>query len=187
MVRASLTDPSLCLFDLRDVEGGALPEPMKPYQTPMAEVVNWAHTYLCRPHPALGREGPVCPYTEVSLKRSLFWLTVHPGGSPKLEEAAAVVTRYMECFLELEPVVGREAEYKTILILFPDLPAPAYADVIDALQIALKPQFVSRGLMIGQFHCACEEPGLWNRGLRPLRSPVPLLAIATWSIRTPRF
>ncbi len=31
--------------------------------------------------------------------------------------------------------------------------------------------------MIGQFHPRCDNPGLWNTDFRPLRSPLPLLAI----------
>jgi hypothetical protein len=31
--------------------------------------------------------------------------------------------------------------------------------------------------MIGQFHPKCDQPGLWNDDFRPLRSPIPLLAI----------
>ncbi|HEX6903895.1 MAG TPA: hypothetical protein VF789_29560 [Thermoanaerobaculia bacterium] len=169
-------DSMLYLLEPKDVEAG-LPDFIKVYQAPAERVVRWAHDYLCQPHPALGREGPVCPYTEPSLKRGLFWLTVYPGPDPKLEEVSAVVARYREWFLELEPAAGKETEYKAILILFPDL-APARAPgVIDALQAALKPQFVAAGLMIGQFHAGCQEPALWNRDFRPLRSSVPLLAI----------
>lgn len=108
---------------------------------------------------------------------------MYSGSDPKLEEACAVVTKYREWFLELEPVAGREAEYKTILILFPDL-APARApDVIDTIQAALKPEFIAQGLMIGQFHADCEEPALWNRDFRSLRSTIPLLAIR-YMVRT---
>ncbi len=45
------------------------------------------------------------------------------------------------------------------------------------VQAKLKNDFVARGLMLGQFHPHCDEPGLWNDDFRPLRSPVPLLGI----------
>jgi hypothetical protein len=41
----------------------------------------------------------------------------------------------------------------------------------------VKDEFVADGLMVGQFHPVCANPGLWNEDFRPLRSPVPLLAI----------
>ena len=55
-----------------------------------------------------------------------------------------------------------------------DADAPAF---IDAVQARLKPQFVADGLMLGQFHALNNEPGLHNQEFRPLRSPIPLLAI----------
>ena len=33
------------------------------------------------------------------------------------------------------------------------------------------------GLMIGRFHPASEDEGLWNRDFRPMRAPIPLLAV----------
>jgi hypothetical protein len=31
--------------------------------------------------------------------------------------------------------------------------------------------------MVGQFHPACPQPGLWSEDFRPLQAPIPLLAI----------
>jgi hypothetical protein len=173
----SPTDPTLYLLDPHDVAAGVLLPRSNGYRARAEEVVEWARTYLCRPHPALGRDGPVCPYTEPSLERALFWLTFYSGSDPALGDVAASVTRYREWFLELEPADGADAQYKAILILFPDLVPARAPDVIDSLQAALKPEFVADGLMIGQFHPRCEKPALWNPDFRPLQSPVPLLAI----------
>ena len=176
-MRASRTDPPLHLLDPDDVSRGALPPALRRHRARAVEVVRWAHAYLCQPHPALGREGPVCPYTEPSLERGLFWLAIHPDPRPSVAEVRALVRRYLERFRELEPTEEREAQLKSILLLFPALsPARAHA-VLDVAQAALKPEFVAAGLMIGQFHPGCDEPALWNPGFRPLRSPVPLLAI----------
>lgn len=172
----SPADPALHLVAPSDVERDLLPGHLRRYRPHAEKVIAWAHAYLCRPHPRLGREGPVCPYTQPSLERSLFWLAFHPGADPPPHEAAAAVGRCRDRFLRLEPA-GPEAQYKTILVLFPDLHAARAPAVVDAVQAALKPEFVAAGLMIGQFHPRCGEPALWNRGFRPLRSPVPLLAI----------
>jgi len=48
---------------------------------------------------------------------------------------------------------------------------------LDALQRRLKDAFVREGLMVGQFHPHCEQRGLWNEDFRPLKAPIPLLAI----------
>jgi hypothetical protein len=173
----SATDPRLFLLDPRDIEHGRLPDHVRAYRAHAGAAVAWARAYLCRPHPALGRDGPVCPYTEISLERSLFWVTVRPGADATEAKDAAVLTAYGEWFRRLEPTGGKEAEYKAILILFPDLRRASAGEVIDALQRALKPRFTAEGLMIGQFYEGCEEPAIWNRDFHPLGSPVPLLAI----------
>lgn len=173
----SSADPPLYLAEPRDVERDLLPAHLRRFLPQARAVLHWAHAYLCRPHEGLGREGPVCPYTQPSLDRALFWLAFHPGADPAPDEAAAAIRRYREWFLELPPDEGPEAQYKAILVLFPELPQARAPEVVDVVQAALKPAFVSAGLMIGQFHDGCAEPALWNPDFHPLRSPVPLLAI----------
>jgi len=51
------------------------------------------------------------------------------------------------------------------------------AKLIDDAQNELKASFVDVGLMLGEFHSENESPGLRNPEFRPLRSPVPMLAI----------
>ncbi|HEX6701434.1 MAG TPA: hypothetical protein VF101_11955 [Gaiellaceae bacterium] len=174
-MRVSPTDPTLYLLDPTDLDD--LPPHLERYGRHARAAVEWASTYLCGPHAALGREGPVCPYTQPSLERGLFWLTIYPGAHPELIDVSAAATRYGSWFLELRPRAGKDAHYKAILMLFPDLAAARAPDLIDTVQAALKPAFTARGLMIGQFHATCDEPGIWNRNFRPLRSPLPLLAI----------
>lgn len=176
-MRVSSTDPALYLLDPHDLGHGPLPGHLERYRPHAGRVVAWARAYLCHPHPAVGREGPVCPFTHPSLDRGLFWLTFHPDPEPAVDAVAALVARYRRWFLELPPRGGKDAQYKAILILFPELAPERASAVIDRVQADLKPAFVDEGLMLGQFHAGCDEPGIWNPGFRPLRSPVPLLAI----------
>lgn len=170
-------DAALYLLHPGEIDEGVLPDEIRAYQAKAKVVVGWARTYLCRPHPSLGRDGPVCPYTEASLQRAFFWLTIYQGSNPTLEEISAVVNKYRDWFVQLAPAAGKDAEYKTILILFPDLAPGTAPRIIDVVQAALKPEFVTQGLMIGQFYDSCDQPGLWNQNFRPLCSSVPLLAI----------
>ncbi|MFI5496803.1 DUF6875 domain-containing protein [Actinoplanes sp. NPDC051859] len=140
-------------------------------------VVRWAREYLCRPHPELGRRGPVCPYAQASLERGTFYLAVRRGRSIDAAALEHLLGDYRTWFRQLEPVTGSGAQFKTILLVFPDLPDAAAA-VVDAIQERLKPQYVADGLMIGEFHGGPPpKAGLWNADFRPLRSPLPLLAI----------
>lgn len=140
----------------------------------MRVIVDWALEYLCEPHDDLGRDGPVCPFTRPSLARDAFWLTVNHATDLADPTVEAQVMTVAETFGTLPLSDRRDARYQTVLILFPDIDDPA---PLDQLQRRLKSGFVRRGLMIGQFYAGCDEPGLWNRDFRPLRSPIPLLAI----------
>ena len=55
-------------------------------------------------------------------------------------------------FDELEPRTGRAAAYKAVVMIFPQVPLSHAPRLIDGVQLALKPEFVARGLMIGEFH-----------------------------------
>jgi hypothetical protein len=137
-------------------------------------ILDWCKAYLCKPNSKLGREGPVCPFTQPSLKKRLFWLTIHRGSSGR---SASQIARYRDWFLELDPRSGPEAMLKTILILHPEIASSDAAGILDPVQKELKPNFVKKGLMIGQFYEGCTEPGLWSDAFFPLQAPIPLLAI----------
>jgi hypothetical protein len=179
-----LTHPRSCgCFLLSVDELDALPGHLRRYSGHLQAVAAWAEAYLSRPHPDLGRAGPVCPYVPTSLRRRLFHLTVCGGGVERYGGAGRTrlldaIATYRDWFTRLDPRDGPGAQFKTILILFPDLSAADAPEVIDRTQAAVKPSFVDNGLMIGQFHqLPPAEGGLWNADFRPLRSPVPLLAI----------
>lgn len=58
-----------------------------------------------------------------------------------------------------------------------DPPRPPSVRPGNASLRKLKPSFVQAGLMLGEFHPFNRTPGLRNKDFRPLRSPVPPLAI----------
>ncbi|MFB9677878.1 DUF6875 domain-containing protein [Streptosporangium vulgare] len=168
-------DPSRVLLETADLAGDH--DLVLRYRTPLREIVTWAREYLCRPHEELGRKGPVCPYAQTALERGTFYLAVRPG-RPGGPEAAEILAGYRDWFPRLPVTRGVSAQYRTILVLFPDLPESEAAAVIDHAQEALKSRYVSEGLMIGEFYPGPPpKAGLWNPSFLPLGSPVPLLAI----------
>jgi hypothetical protein len=140
-------------------------------------ILEWTRAFLCRPHVDLGREGPVCPFTQPSLNQKLFWVTMIRGSEINQLQAGQAIEYYRDLFLELEPKTGPASTLKAILILFPDITHEKASVDMEALQKRLKPDFVKKGLMIGQFYKGCPESGLWSDSFRPLQSPLPLLAI----------
>jgi hypothetical protein len=155
-----------------------MPEQVREHLETLRTTVAWAKAYLAQPHPELGRSGPVCPFVRPAMARGTLFLTVQPGAGLDADEVESVVRSYRDWFLELEPVQGREAQYKSINILFPDIPPSEVGRLIDGTQERLKPVYVRDGIMIGEFHPGPpRKAGLWNEDFRPLRSPIPLLSI----------
>lgn len=81
---------------------------------------------------------------------------------------------------------------RTIVVGFPNLNDDDGMSALKAAQDRLKLRCLWRGLMIGRFHRVSDDRGLWNRQFRPMRSPIPLLAIrhlvrsdAAFALRNP--
>ncbi len=145
----------------------------------LRSVIDWICEFLARPHPQLGRNGTVCPFVPIALERDTIWMAEVVEPAPSFERISAIITEYRNVFLETEPKSGPEALNKAFLVVFPSLKANGSegAAVIDKVQASLKKYFVEMGLMLGEFHAANESPGLRNPNFRPLRSPMPMLAI----------
>lgn len=148
----------------------------EPPGSPLATIVEWIRTFLAQPHPDVGRSGPVCPFTPPALAMDTIWLTEVADRNPDSTHLAGIVEQARERFLEIEPREGAAAMNKAMLIVLPHLDGDAAA-LVDEVQKRLKPAFVDQGLMLGEFHARNESPGLRNPEFRPLRSPVPMLAI----------
>jgi len=141
-------------------------------------IAQWVRDFLARPHPQLGRKGSVCPFVPLSLTMDTIWLAEVCDPAASFESISAIITEYRDLFLAMEPRSGPDAMQKSFLIVFPALAQHADGPaLVDKVQYALKKYFVDMGLMLGEFHSANESPGLRNPDFRPLRSPVPMLAI----------
>lgn len=170
--------PDLVLVEAGDVAANRIPDRFGGYSHALHSVVGWARSYLCRPHPQLGRRGAVCPYAKASLDGGAFFLTVRAGRPDGPWETAELLRRYRDWFVDLDPRLGRDAKLKTVLILFPDLEPADWPTIIDGSQRLLKTDYVQRGFMLGEFHDGPPvKAGLRNGAFRPLRSPVPMLVI----------
>ncbi|MEV4973858.1 DUF6875 domain-containing protein [Streptomyces scopuliridis] len=165
-------DERIHLWTAAEVARAEVPRRHLPY---LREVLEWSSEFLVSGHPELGRSGPVCPYTQPSLRKQLFHLAVPADGAgADLSSAVGSLRAWYERLaagLEEE-----DQELLTLLLVLPHFDRTDSAE-LDGLQRAAKDAFVADGLMIGQFHPVCEEPGLWNSLFRPLRAPVPLLAV----------
>lgn len=163
----------LTLWSVADVECGKVPTEE---QEALSTIVSWSRAFLVPSHPDLGRSGPVCPFTKPSIDKSLFFLACPQTGGA-IGEIAATVLGYCDWHSEMAAGLSeKDKQLLTFLILFPQFDHTDSAE-LDKLQAHLKDDFVTKGLMVGQFHPVCDQPGLWNEDFRPLRAPIPLLAI----------
>ena len=164
---------SLRLLRASEVEREFVPS------APLYRTLQWLREFIIEPHPDLGRKGPICPFAPISLQQDHIWMAQVAEENPSLERIAAIITEYRDLFLATEPVSGPNAIYKAFLVIFPTLAAKGSAGCafVDTVQQRLKKYFVEMGLMIGEFHSANDSPGLRNPNFRPLRSPIPMLAI----------
>jgi hypothetical protein len=143
----------------------------------LERVDRWCHEFLMRPNPELGRSGSVCPYMAKAMALNhIAFVVVHTAGRTD-DEVKAVIAQFRQVFLAMEPVSGPESLEKAILIILPDVSERDAPAMVDGIHRRLKAEFVASGLMIGKFHPASGQGGLHNPGFRPLRSPIPLLAI----------
>lgn len=170
-------DESCYLIEAADLALEVLPDIVRENGEALRQTFAWVESFLGNPHPRLGRAGVVCPYTESSLKNNLFWLTICRGSALSVRDVHKIVINYRDWFLKIEPRSGKKGDFKAILILFPDIQEEHAPNIIDVVQRELKPEFIAKGLMIGQFYSSCPEPGLWNQDFRPLQAPIPMLAI----------
>jgi hypothetical protein len=108
-----------------------------------------------------------------------IWMAEVPEATATFEGISEIISEYRKLFIETEPKSGPEAMNKAFLVVFSALTAHGDegAALVDEVQAHLKKYFVEVGLMLGEFHSANESPGLRNPDFRPLRSPIPMLAI----------
>jgi hypothetical protein len=169
---ALLQAHGLTLYEPADLSGELAP----PQAPEMRKIASWAVEFLSTPNPDLGRGGSVCPYIKHSMNNNSFLLAC-AAGERDLRSIEASFDKYRRWFIELRDEPEREHKHLlAILVLLPDFDRTD-PDPLDVLQGRLKDAFVHEGLMVGQFHPRCAQKGLWNEDFRPLRAPIPLLAI----------
>jgi hypothetical protein len=155
-------------------------------ETPMLSVrtiddahtlLSWIRSYICQPHPQIGRKGAVCPFAEPAIDNNTLDMVFHyEVDGQSVAEVAAIMQGYIQIFLDRYALDRPDAILQTLLIVFPDIPVER-STVIDEVHQALKSAFVERGLMLGQFHMTCPEPAVRNPDFPVMVSPLPFFAI----------
>jgi len=159
------------LLTLSEAEADAAGNPA------MATLLGWVRSYLMRDHADLGRTGAVCPFTKHAGKLDTVRLAVCNAGAGD-EETAFRLIRDSFAALEQIPCKPGMEHFRTIIVGFPACAGDEEAvAMLQRVQARHKFHSLSRFRMIGFMHATNDAPGLWNPEFRPLRAPIPVLAI----------
>jgi hypothetical protein len=140
-------------------------------------LLEWIRSYICQPHPQLGRKGAICPFAEPAIDNDTLDMVFHyEVDGQSVEEVQSITQKYIQTFVDRYPLNRPDAILQTLLVIFPNIPAER-STVIDEAHQALKSAFVEQGLMLGQFHMTCPEPAVRNPDFQVMVSPLPFFAI----------
>jgi hypothetical protein len=162
------------LEDLADV--GRTKELAESDHNALRAVANWTKTYVVKPHSELGRGGPVCPFVPVALEHKTLWLAAEQSAGRSAPDVIQRIEGYKRLLLAAQPVDGDAANYKSIVVVFTDLPAAHAKDFFGGVlqQIGI-PSYVDDGLVMGPFYEGNDGTAIYNPNFRPFTSPVPFL------------
>ena len=133
---------------------------------------HWVDGYVTRPHPELGRDGPICPFVQRLAESG----NIHVQVDDSLDgtDLGAMVARMRIALRDYEAMPNRQ--WKAVVVVFPSVVGADVA-VVDDVQQALKLECVRKGLMVGQFHPLSNEPGARNPEFLANRAPFAAIAL----------
>jgi hypothetical protein len=142
----------------------------------MEMLLGWVESYLMRDHPDLGRTGAVCPFTRQAAKMDTVRLAICHAGAEDEDEAFSLIRR---AFGELERISCKPGmeHFRTVIVGFPHAGNAEGIAMLQRVQARHKFYSLGRFRMIGFMHEGNDAEGLWNPAFRPLRAPLPVLAI----------
>lgn len=141
-------------------------------------VSRWLHDFVACPHAELGRAGTVCPFVPGSLSRRVLWFAHEEIADRDVAAVVELMADYKRLFLELAPLDDDDAIYKTVIVVFPDLPAPRagaiFAEVLGELAAS---SYEEDGVIYGPFYEGNDATAIYNSSFRPFQSPFPFLFV----------
>ena len=165
------------LFLLDDIEDASRTKELaEGDRNALRAVADWTKTFAAKPHKDIGRDGPVCPFVPVAWERKTLWLAAERSAGRSAPDVVQLIAGYKRMLLTAEPVAGDDANLKSIMVVFTDLPAARAKDFFEGiLQQLAVPFYEDDGLVIGPFYEGNDGTAIYNANFRPFVSPVPFL------------
>ncbi|MFE1591465.1 DUF6875 domain-containing protein [Nocardia sp. NPDC058705] len=138
-------------------------------------VLGWMANFVLQPDERLGRAGAVCPRLASAIDADLVQLVAVRTAGTSIDDAVRIGQGLADLYVELfdETTFQRGA----LMAIFPDLDPADAAQFIDAGHARLRPEFVRRAMMLGEFHPASTVGSVHNRDFPVMQSPVPMFAV----------
>jgi len=139
-------------------------------------LANWLTSYAMNDHADLGRPGTVCPFVKRAARLETLRLGISLAGSA---DEAAVYAEIRSSFEVLNqiPAPGARKQLRTITIGFPRCASDEGIAMLARVTARHKYYTLLRSRMLALFHEGSDLQGLWNPAFRPLRSPMPMIAV----------
>ncbi|MFI5010914.1 MAG: DUF6875 domain-containing protein [Hyphomicrobiales bacterium] len=136
----------------------------------------WTRSFLMSAHPELGRTGDVCPFTAQGARVGTLRFGVSEASGRDISRIREEMRGAFEAFEAIAHPRGM-GNFRAVIVGFPNCRDEEGLAALAAVQKSMRRLSFRRGRMIGVFHDQTSAPGLWNPEFRPLRSPIPLIAI----------
>jgi hypothetical protein len=112
------------------------------------------------------------------LEQKTLWLAPERSAGWSAPDLIQLIDGYKRLLLAAKPVDGDNANYKSIIVVFTDLPAARaknfFGGVLEQIGVA---SYVDDGLVMGPFYEGNDGTAIYNPNFRPFTSPVPFLLI----------
>jgi hypothetical protein len=142
----------------------------------LARLRDWVETYLMGTHPQLGRPGVVCPFTRLARKHDTIRLAICDA-TPDDRKKVFDAVKHGYQTLDRIPATAESAVLRTVVIGFPNCNSEAGLSLVHQGQRRHKLHAAMHFRMLGLMHPTSEARGVWNPDFRPLRAPMPVLAM----------
>lgn len=170
------TTDLLLLEDLGDTRRSAVLADAD--RTALHAVGDWIEAFVVRPHPDLGRGGPVCPFVPEAVRRRTLRLAPQHVGDLSTSQVVELMDGYKRVFLATNPTDGDDLQYKVIVVVFTDLEAGRARGLFEEVQQQLAVQsYAEDGIIFGPFFEGNTGTAIYNSEFRPFQSPVPFLFV----------
>jgi hypothetical protein len=134
--------------------------------------------FVVRPHPDLGRRGPVCPFVPGSIERRTLWFAPERIADRGVPHVVELLNRYKSQLSNTEPTDSDDTDYRVIVVVFTDLAAESARGIFaDALQEIAASSFAEDGIIFGPFYQGNDGAAIYNADFHPFQSSVPFVFV----------